>query len=197
MLEGVEKYTIEHFAERLPQNDLKQGFFVDCGLTWDNPITITDITAADPVVVTAAGHGFSDGDRVRITDVRGMTELNDYWFLASNTTANTLELQNLSSEDVDGTGFSAYLSAGIIRKGVDTITGLQHLYGKDIAILADGNVQTNFTLEADGTLTLQRKYSVVHVGLPYVSDLETMAIDPQNAPGTTTSSIERPSTTRS
>ena len=45
-------------------------------------VTITGVSAADPGVVTAAGHGFKHGDRVRITSVAGMTEVNDLDFMA-------------------------------------------------------------------------------------------------------------------
>ena len=37
---------------------------------------ITGATQANPCVITAVAHGFSSGDRVSISDVVGMTELN-------------------------------------------------------------------------------------------------------------------------
>src|SRR5690606_26081962 len=49
--------------------DVRDAFFVDCGLSYDNPITITGITSANPVVITAASHGLSDGDTVDFSDI--------------------------------------------------------------------------------------------------------------------------------
>jgi hypothetical protein len=45
--------------------------------------TITNVTQANPAVVTSASHGFSNGDQVRITGVGGMTMLNNRWFTIS------------------------------------------------------------------------------------------------------------------
>jgi hypothetical protein len=73
--------------------------------------TITGATQADPVVITATSHGFSNGDRVKITDVVGMTELNDRYFIVANVTADTFELY-----DEDGSTHTAYSSAGTATK---------------------------------------------------------------------------------
>ncbi|MBC8868416.1 MAG: hypothetical protein H8E44_03310, partial [Planctomycetes bacterium] len=51
--------------------------------------TITDITQADPAVVTSVSHGLSPGDKVRIADVVGMTEVNQLEFVVGNTTTDT------------------------------------------------------------------------------------------------------------
>lgn len=68
------------------------------------------------------------------------------------------------------------------------ITGLDHLLGKTVAILADGNVvppqEVREVVEAvvDGPpaqygIVLPNPASVVHVGLPYTSTLETLNVD--------------------
>jgi len=53
------------------------------------------------------------------------------------------------------------------------ITGLSHLEGETVAILADGAVRTSQTVSG-GQITLDRTASVVHVGLPYTGILQTM-----------------------
>lgn len=73
-------------------NDQEDAFFVDSGLSLDVPLAISGITQADPAVVTAAAHGFSDGDEVRITAVVGMTEVNRIAYRAAETQTNTFEL---------------------------------------------------------------------------------------------------------
>lgn len=75
--------------------DLEDAFFVDSGLIFDggDPITITNVTQADPGVVTAASHGLSDGDQIYITGVVGMTELNGNYYTVANVTTNTFTLR--------------------------------------------------------------------------------------------------------
>jgi len=74
--------------------------------------TITGITAASPPVVTAAAHGFVDGDLVTIYGVVGMTEVNNRTFLVDDKAANTFELQDLSGVDIVGAGYTAWTSGG-------------------------------------------------------------------------------------
>lgn len=67
-------------------------------------------------------------------------------------------------------------------KGVDELAGLDHLEGKSVAILADGHVLTNgidapLTTVAAGAITLDRPYTVIHVGLPYCSDFVTLDLE--------------------
>lgn len=69
--------------------------------------TITGATAAFPVVITAASHGFVAGDRVTIASVVGMTQLNGNTYTVEYATTNTFALKG-----IDGTGFTAYDSAG-------------------------------------------------------------------------------------
>jgi hypothetical protein len=73
-------------------NDHEDAFFVDSGLTLDNPVTVTGITAANPPVVTAATHGFSNGDSVKLASVLGMTEVNDSTYKIGEVATNTFEL---------------------------------------------------------------------------------------------------------
>jgi hypothetical protein len=83
------EYLKPHWEE---SNDPEDAFFVDCGLSLDVPLTITAATAADPCVITSASHGVDGGDDVRITFVKGMTELNGVAYIAGETATNTLEL---------------------------------------------------------------------------------------------------------
>lgn len=73
-------------------SDIRDAFFVDSGLSLDVPLPITAATATDPVEITSAAHGLSEGDDVDISDIVGMTELNDLRFKAANTKTDTLEL---------------------------------------------------------------------------------------------------------
>lgn len=67
-------------------------------------------------------------------------------------------------------------------KAVDRVAGLDHLEGKSVSILADGNVISNgideplYTVE-DGQIQLDQPYAIIHVGLPYQSDFETLDLE--------------------
>lgn len=71
----------------------------------------TDVTAADPAVVTSTAHGFSNGDRVRIYGTTGMLQIAGYDFTIGNVSANDFELSYL-----DASGFAAVATAGFVRK---------------------------------------------------------------------------------
>jgi hypothetical protein len=53
------------------------------------------------------------------------------------------------------------------------ISGISWLEGKTVNILADGAVHPQKTVSS-GAITLDRAASVVHIGLPYNSDLNTL-----------------------
>lgn len=92
-------------------------FFKDGGILTEATVSITGATQANPVVVTAASHGFSNGDRVIITSVSGMTQLNNREFTVANQTTNTFQLSG-----INGTGFDAYTSGGTVAKIVEVTT---------------------------------------------------------------------------
>jgi hypothetical protein len=70
-----------------------------------------------------------------------------------------------------------------------TITGLDHLIGETVAVLADGLVQTSKVVDENGEIELDTAASKVQVGLPYAYKLEPMRPDISGAGGTTHSSI--------
>jgi hypothetical protein len=97
-------------------------FFKDQGTITEGDKAITGATQADPVVVTAVAHGYSNGDEIIISGVVGMTELNGKRFIVSNKAANTFELKDKDGVDIDGTGYTAYVSGGVCNKVVEIST---------------------------------------------------------------------------
>ncbi len=162
--------NVERFHTRL-FDDVRDCFFVDNGLSYDAPVAITGATKADPVVITAAAHGFANGDEVDIFDAAGMTDLNANRYTVANVTTDTFELSG-----VDGTGFGAYVSGGTARKAVQSVGGAWHLEGMTVTALCDGDVVDTVTI-ANGTAGFDRKYSRIHLGQPYTAELETLDID--------------------
>lgn len=199
--------NVVRYVERLkPQviDQVEDCFFVDCGLSLDNPITISGVTSADPCVVTAIAHGLSNGDTVDITDIVWVADeddaggesqpdqLNHRRFLVANKATDTFELNDLNGNPVDASEFNAYVEGGKVRKAVQSISNMHHLEGKTLAALCDGNVITGL-VPSNGVVTLPRKFSRVHLGLGYVSDIETLdkEVSPQQTIQGRTKSIGR------
>ena len=104
--------------------------------------TITGITNAEPAVVTfSGGHNFTEGQKIKIENVAGMTEINSYtdsgFYTVKNPTATTLELfarrglvRNITGETipnteihpVDTTGKSIFFPAGGFGGGAQVYT---------------------------------------------------------------------------
>lgn len=79
--------------------------------------------------------------------------------------------------------YAWHVDCGLRYEGAPAtiIGGLAHLNGKEVAILADGNVVPPQVVSG-GQITLPRAASVVTVGLAYTSTLETLPIDAAQAP---------------
>lgn len=181
------EYMTQIFDDTVEQKD---AFFVDSGLTYDNPLTITGITKANPAVVTSAAHGLSNGDKILISDVLGMTEVNGESYLVANVAANTFELQDLDSVNINSTNYTTYVSGGEAREYVSNISGLDHLEGESVDILADGAVQPSRTVSS-GAITLQTPATTVHVGYGYESDGKMLRLNAGAADGTSIGKTQR------
>jgi hypothetical protein len=70
-----------------------------------------------------------------------------------------------------------FVDSGLTYDGVpaDVISGLDHLEGKVVSILADGAVHPQRTV-VRGSVTLDAEASVVQVGLPIESDIQTLPL---------------------
>ena len=76
-----------------------------------------------------------------------------------------------------------FVDSGLTYDGTaaTTISGLHHLEGEAVQILADGAVVSGKTV-IGGAVTLPSAASVVHVGLGYTSDLSTLPLAYESAP---------------
>lgn len=70
-----------------------------------------------------------------------------------------------------------FVDAGLTYDGAPatTFSGLWHLEGTEVAILADGAEVTGLTV-TDGALTLDQPASVAHIGLRITADLQTLPL---------------------
>ena len=79
-----------------------------------------------------------------------------------------------------------FVDSGLTYAGEPTasLSGLGHLAGRTVSVLADGAVVSDRAVAQDGTLVLDRPASKVHVGLPYRSRLQPMRLDAGSQRGT-------------
>lgn len=86
-----------------------------------------------------------------------------------------------------------YVDSGITVRnpGSTEISGLAHLEGKEVSILADGNVLPRQTVKS-GKITLNRdSYKVLQIGLPIDAQIESLPLELSAADGTMMSRKKR------
>jgi hypothetical protein len=190
---GVAKQYIEYMADR-QFIDVKDAFFVDCGLSLDNPISITAIALGATTTCTSVAHGLINGDTIELDGVTiyddnddAMRTLDGRW-IVTNTTTDTFDLAyeygNVNAvppyaagDALDTSGVSAgwYDGSGVFRKGFLSVGGLGHLEGREVIVLADGSVVEGLTVTS-GSVTpdIDVKHFRVHIGLSYQAVLGTL-----------------------
>jgi hypothetical protein len=183
---GVYSRYIERFASR-EFADIDDAFFVDSGLTYDGrntsaaTVVVTGGTtwmAQDGGTVNSSINLFSPADpgnsnAVWLTDGDGnlITRLQIVTYLAP-TSAQVLFLDPVPAA-YQGMATSQWTFART------NFTGLTHLIGQTVAVFADGSVQPQQVVSATGSITLQNAGGVVHAGLPYASQLQSLNLNQQ------------------
>lgn len=163
--------------------DVQDAFFVDSGLTYNGTntgsttVTVTGGSTwgpADTLTVTASGGIYAFpattdvGDEIVVTNTDGQ-KYRLKILTVSSTTVATARVDRTLPVALRGVATTAWAWAR------DSIGGLSHLEGKEVAVLGDGAVMTRKTV-ASGSIALERPCTVVHVGLPYQCDLQTMPV---------------------
>ena len=94
-------------------------------------------------------------------------------------------------DETDNTNFN-FLDSQLAYSGsaTTTITGLDHLEGQTVSVLADGSTHPDKTVSG-GSITLSRSSTKVKVGLKYTSLLQTMRIDAGAQNGTSQAKTKR------
>ncbi len=111
------------------------------------------------------------------------TEQDDVYFIVQRTVDDdpVYYVEKLVPRVADG---GAFLDCHSTYAGspATTISGLDYLEGRTVTALADKNVIENLTVSG-GAVTLPHAASSVHVGLPYVSELQTLDLDVNSQQG--------------
>lgn len=120
----------------------------------------------------------------------------DLWLAVRRTvggvTLRTLERMERSHRRGDDPVDAFYVDCGLTYDGTaaTTISGLEHLEGRTVAVVVDGAAHPDRVVQA-GEITLQVPGSVVHVGLPYRGRLRPMRLDAGSAEGSAQGKTKR------
>lgn len=196
---GGHKVFIEMLEARI-DNEMRDAFFVDCGLSYDMPKAITETDLGANTRIRVPGHGLADYDEIELDLSRFHNLQDDYLGTIDgryyvDVTGDWLTLYHarldagieigdpVNSENFEG----SYETLGVIRKCVNQISGLDHLNGREVVILADAMVidrgPTGEPLIISGGMLpeLPDKYARIHVGLSYRSAVTTLdLVNPQS-----------------
>jgi len=79
-----------------------------------------------------------------------------------------------------------YVDCGLSYSGapITLVSGLDHLKGETVTILADGSARASKVVNASGQITLDRAASVIHVGLGYTAKLRSIRYEAGGNEGT-------------
>lgn len=122
-------------------------------------------------------HSTAHGKFINVCAISGPQEDELYCVVEreGNYYVERMEAREASAEPQD----QYFVDSGITVNGntkTNEVTGLDHLEGLEVAILADGNVQPLQTV-TDGKITLKRAYSKIHVGLPIHAEMQTLPLE--------------------
>ena len=100
-------------------------------------------------------------------------------------------LNEFDFDEDDNTEFN-FLDSQLAYSGsaTTTISGLDHLEGQVVSVLADGSTHPDRTV-TNGSITLARSSTKVKVGLSYTSILQTMRLDAGSQNGTSQAKTKR------
>jgi len=182
-INGATKKYIERMGTRLYATQ-RDSFFVDAGATYNGTNTNTGLN-----VTISGGTNYTKGESVTITANYNLfnappniDDKGDAIVLVDGTDFYRCNIVSTTSQTVATAKLDKDLPASLRNTPITTyevarnvISGITWLEGKTVSILADGAVHPQKVVSS-GSITLDRAASVVHVGLPYESDLQSLPL---------------------
>ncbi len=144
------------------------------------------------------GGAFGNGIAVceSAASISGELTEDEFWVVVKRTingaTKRYVEcFSNFDFDETDATDFR-FLDSHLSYSGsaTTTLSGLAHLEGQTVSILADGSVHANKVVSS-GQITLDRSVTKACVGLAYDSILQTMRVEGGAAEGTSQGKTKR------
>lgn len=90
--------------------------------------------------------------------------------------ADAFILADTLGETINAASYTDYESGGQVRLAATSFGGLTHLNSLAVSVLGDGEALGTYVVSS-ASINLASAYGVVHVGLPYESDFETLNIE--------------------
>ena len=182
-INGATKKYIERMGTRLYATQ-RDSFFVDAGATYNGTNTNTGLN-----VTISGGTNYTKGESVTITANYNLfnappniDDKGDAIVLVDGTDFYRCNIVSTTSQTVATAKLDKDLPVSLRNTPISTyevarnvISGITWLEGKTVSILADGAVHPQKVVSS-GSITLDRAASVVHVGLPYESDLQSLPL---------------------
>lgn len=198
-IDGVTQRSLERFASRHVTDVEVDAIFLDSYLSYDGrhtgtiSMTLSGGTTwmhGEDLTLMASDAVFVSGD---VGNAIRLTIRTETWTPEGQTTIVVthvvLSIRIYASPTevtvhAERTVPAAFQNVDFLQwaRGVDQFSGAEHLEGKTIGILGDGAVVTNgidapHTVVTGGAFTTDRPYFVLHAGLAYCSDLETLDLE--------------------
>jgi len=154
--------------------------FLDSQLSLNKSATTltAGITSSVTTIPVASVTGFTSSGKIKIGGE-----------IIAYTGISSLDLTGCTRGS-DVTTATAHLSGAVTKEVVKIISGLNHLEGQTVSILADGATHPTKVV-ASNQITLDRFATDIKVGLQYTSILKTMRIDAGSQDGTSQGKTKR------
>ena len=154
--------------------------YLDSQLNYDGVSTTLngDISNSATTITLTDASSFNSSGKIKINK-----EIIAYTGKSSNDLTGCTRGENLTTA-------AAHTSGDTVDQVVETLSGLSHLEGQTVSILADGATHPTKTVSS-GAISLDRAAKKVKVGLAYTSLLQTMRIDAGSQNGTSQGKTKR------
>jgi hypothetical protein len=175
---GTKRY-VEYIKDFDFGSDVTDAVFVDSTLNFTGVSDTLNgqISAAATTITLDDSTSFSASGAVKIGN-----EIITYTGNAANQlTGCTRAVVGVAAIHADGAA---------VTQAALSLSGLDHLEGETINVLADGSVHAPKTVSS-GAITLDRYVTKAHVGLSYSSTMTTLRVDAGSAMGTSQGKIKR------
>jgi hypothetical protein len=180
-IDGVTRRYVEYINEfDFNEDDNTEFNFLDSQLIYSGATTTLDTTINNSVtsIILTSATSFTTTGTIKINN-----EIITYTGISSNTLTGCVRGTN-------STTAAAHTSGVTVSQVVNSVTGLDHLEGQTVSVLAGGSTHPDKTV-ASGAITLTRFVNDVKVGLSYTSLLQTMRIDAGSQNGTSQAKTKR------
>lgn len=184
---------VERFASRILPVDLapalsaEDAWCLDCGLEYPRNYPSAGLTisaASGTVSVVADAAVFAAGDVGKVLRAGGgRGTVTGYTSATQVTVLLDADIPQVIPDDLDLTPLPVASGTWTLQTKTTVVTGLNHLEGKTVAALADGNVVLGLVVSA-GAVTLPAAASIITVGLRFTSQLETLNLELNEGLGT-------------